>query len=96
MTIGRADGVPGTPDPRRGPRRPRSGITFILCKVESYCLSPRLTARHVKIPGFLLIVTLLSCEHVFGFKAAGQDGDGRDGEHPATAKGAAVAASDAK
>ncbi|AKU99707.1 hypothetical protein AKJ09_06371 [Labilithrix luteola] len=29
---------------------------------------PRLTARHVKIPGFLLIVSLLACEHVFGFK----------------------------
>ena len=43
-------------------------LTFILHKVESYYLSPRLTARHVKIPGFLLIVSLLACEHVFGFK----------------------------
>lgn len=43
-------------------------LTFILHKVESYYLSPRLTARHVKIPGFMLIVSLLACEHVFGFK----------------------------
>jgi predicted PurR-regulated permease PerM len=43
------------------------GLTFILHKVESYYLSPRLTARHVKIPGFLLIVSLLACEHLFGF-----------------------------
>ena len=43
-------------------------LTFILHKVESYYLSPRLTARHVKIPGFLLIISLLACEHVFGFK----------------------------
>ena len=42
-------------------------LTFILHKVESYYLSPRLTSRHVKIPGFLLIVSLLACEHLFGF-----------------------------
>ena len=44
-----------------------AGLTFVLHKVESYYLSPRLTARHVKMPGFLLIVSLLLCEHVFGF-----------------------------
>ena len=44
------------------------GLTFILHKIESYYLSPRLTSRHVKIPGFLLIVSLIACEHVFGFK----------------------------
>jgi predicted PurR-regulated permease PerM len=44
------------------------GLTFVLHKVESYYLSPRLTARHVRLPGFLLIVSLLACEHVFGFK----------------------------
>jgi predicted PurR-regulated permease PerM len=43
------------------------GLTFVLHKVESYYLSPRLTSRHVKIPGFLLIVSLLLCEHLFGF-----------------------------
>lgn len=42
-------------------------LTFILHKVESYYLAPRLTSRHVKIPGFLLIVSLLACEHLFGF-----------------------------
>lgn len=45
-----------------------AALTFILHKVESYYLSPRLTARHVKMPGFLLIVSLLLCEHLFGFK----------------------------
>jgi predicted PurR-regulated permease PerM len=44
------------------------GLTFVLHKIESYYLSPRLTARHVKIPGFLLIVSLIACEQVFGFK----------------------------
>lgn len=44
------------------------GLTFFLHKIESYYLSPRLTARHVKMPGFLLIVSLIACEHLFGFK----------------------------
>jgi predicted PurR-regulated permease PerM len=44
------------------------GLTFILHKIESYYLSPRLTARHVRLPGFVLIVSLLACEHLFGFK----------------------------
>jgi predicted PurR-regulated permease PerM len=44
------------------------GLTFILHKIESYYLNPRLTSRHVKIPGFLLIVSLIGCEHLFGFK----------------------------
>lgn len=43
------------------------GLTFVLHKIESYYLNPRLTARHVKIPGFLLIVSLIACEHLFGF-----------------------------
>ena len=43
-------------------------LTFILHKVESYYLNPRLTGRHVKLPGFLLIVCLIGCEHLFGFK----------------------------
>jgi|GEM_PF-675180 len=45
-----------------------TALTFVLHKVESYYLSPRLTSRHVKIPGFLLIVSLLACEHLFGLK----------------------------
>jgi predicted PurR-regulated permease PerM len=43
------------------------GLTFLLHKVESYYLSPRLTSRHVKIPGFLLIVSLILCENRLGF-----------------------------
>ena len=42
-------------------------VTFLLHKVESYYLSPRLTARHVRVPGFVLIVSLIAFEHVFGF-----------------------------
>ena len=43
------------------------GVTFLLHKVESYYLSPRLTAQHVRVPGFVLIVSLIAFEHVFGF-----------------------------
>jgi predicted PurR-regulated permease PerM len=43
------------------------GLTFILHKVESYYLNPRLTARHVRLPGFLLIVSLIAWEHLLGF-----------------------------
>lgn len=42
-------------------------LTFILHKIESYYLNPRLTARHVRLPGFLLIVSLLLWEHLLGF-----------------------------
>lgn len=45
-----------------------TGLTFVLHKIESYYLNPRLTSRHVKMPGFLLIVSLIACEHLFGFK----------------------------
>jgi predicted PurR-regulated permease PerM len=43
-------------------------LTFALHKVEAYYLNPRLTARHVKLPGFLLIVSLIAFEHLLGFK----------------------------
>lgn len=43
------------------------GVTFILGKVESYYLSPRLTAQHVKLPGLVLVVALLAFETIFGF-----------------------------
>ncbi len=43
------------------------GVTFILGKVESYYLSPRLTAQHVKLPGFALVISLLMFEILFGF-----------------------------
>lgn len=42
-------------------------LTFVLHKVESYYLNPRLTARHVALPGFVLILSLIACEHLFGF-----------------------------
>jgi predicted PurR-regulated permease PerM len=41
-------------------------ITFILHKIEAYYLNPRLTARHVKLPALVLIVSLIAFEHVFG------------------------------
>jgi predicted PurR-regulated permease PerM len=41
-------------------------LTFVLHKIESYYLNPRLTARHVKLPGFVLILSLLAFEHLFG------------------------------
>ncbi len=42
-------------------------LTFALHKIEAYYLNPRLTARHVRLPGFVLIISLLCFEHVFGF-----------------------------
>lgn len=42
-------------------------LTFLLHKVEAYYLNPRLTARHVKLPGFVLILSLIAWEHVLGF-----------------------------
>jgi predicted PurR-regulated permease PerM len=44
-----------------------AALTFVLHKIESYYLNPRLTSRHVKLPGFLLILSLIACEHLFGF-----------------------------
>ncbi len=44
-----------------------TALTFILHKLESYYLNPRLAARHVHLPGFVLIVSLLAWEHVLGF-----------------------------
>ncbi|MFZ5439073.1 MAG: AI-2E family transporter [Myxococcota bacterium] len=42
-------------------------LTFVLHKIESYYLNPRLTARHVALPGFVLILSLLAWEHLLGF-----------------------------
>jgi predicted PurR-regulated permease PerM len=39
----------------------------VLHKIESYYLNPRLTARHVALPGFVLILSLLAWEHLLGF-----------------------------
>jgi predicted PurR-regulated permease PerM len=40
--------------------------TFLLHKIESYYLTPRLTARHVALPGFVIITSLVLFEHAFG------------------------------
>jgi predicted PurR-regulated permease PerM len=45
-----------------------TALTFVLHKIESYYLNPRLAARHVKLPGFVLIVSLLGWEHLLGIK----------------------------
>lgn len=44
-----------------------TGLTFVLHKLEAYYLNPRLAARHVKLPGFVLIASLLLWEHLLGF-----------------------------
>lgn len=43
------------------------GVTFVLHKIESYYLTPRLAAQHVKLPALVLVVSLLLFEQVFGF-----------------------------
>jgi predicted PurR-regulated permease PerM len=40
--------------------------TFVLHKIESYYLNPRLTAKHVKLPSFVIITSLVLFEHAFG------------------------------
>jgi predicted PurR-regulated permease PerM len=42
-------------------------VTFVLHKIESYYLTPRLAAQHVKLPGLILVLSLLAFEEVFGF-----------------------------
>jgi predicted PurR-regulated permease PerM len=42
-------------------------LTFILGKIESYYLNPRLARKHVRLPGFVLIVSLVVFEQIFGF-----------------------------
>ncbi len=41
-------------------------VTAILHKLESYYLNPRLTSRHVRLPGFVLILSLVAWEHLLG------------------------------
>ncbi len=41
--------------------------TFVLHKIESYYISPRLAAQHVKLPGLVLVVSLLLFEQTLGF-----------------------------
>lgn len=42
-------------------------LTFVLHKIESYYLNPRLTARHVQLPSFILILSIIAWEHLLGF-----------------------------
>jgi predicted PurR-regulated permease PerM len=42
-------------------------LTFVLHKIEAYYLNPRLTARHVRLPWFLLIASLVAWENLLGF-----------------------------
>jgi predicted PurR-regulated permease PerM len=42
------------------------GVTFVLHKIESYYLTPRLAAQHVKLPGLILVLSLLAFEETFG------------------------------
>ena len=47
--------------------RRHARVTFVLHKIESYYLTPRLAAQHVKLPGLILVLSLLAFEEVFGF-----------------------------
>ena len=40
--------------------------TFALHKIESYFLTPHLAAQHVKLPGFVIVTSLILFEHLFG------------------------------
>ena len=42
-------------------------VTFVLHKIESYYLNPRLATQHVKLPGLVLVISLLLFEKLFGF-----------------------------
>jgi predicted PurR-regulated permease PerM len=42
-------------------------LTFVLHKIEAYYLNPRLTSKHVHLPGFAIVVSLLCWEHLLGF-----------------------------
>lgn len=42
-------------------------VSFVLHKIESYFLVPRLASHHVALPGLLLVVSLLLFEQLFGF-----------------------------
>jgi predicted PurR-regulated permease PerM len=42
-------------------------LTFVLHKIEAYYLNPRLTSKHVHLPGFAIVVSLICWEHLLGF-----------------------------
>jgi predicted PurR-regulated permease PerM len=41
-------------------------LTFVLHKIESYYLNPRLASAHVKMPSLAIVVSLILFEHMFG------------------------------
>jgi len=44
-----------------------AALTFVLHKIEAYYLNPRLTSKHVHLPGFAIVVSLIAWEHLIGF-----------------------------
>lgn len=42
-------------------------LTAVLHKIEAYYLNPRLTTKHVHLPGFVIVVSLIAWEHLLGF-----------------------------
>jgi predicted PurR-regulated permease PerM len=44
-----------------------TAITFLLGKIEGFVLNPRLAAQHVRLPGFVLTVSLVMWEDIAGF-----------------------------
>jgi predicted PurR-regulated permease PerM len=41
-------------------------VTFVLHKIESYYLNPRLAAEHVRVPALILVGSLILFEHFLG------------------------------
>lgn len=41
-------------------------VTFVLHKIESYYLNPRLAAEHVRVPALILVASLILFEHFLG------------------------------
>lgn len=42
--------------------------TFVLHKIESYYLNPKLTSKHVKLPGFVIITSVVLFEQAIGMR----------------------------
>ena len=42
-------------------------LTAVLHKIEAYYLNPRLTSKHVHLPGFVIVISLIAWEHLLGF-----------------------------
>ncbi len=42
-------------------------LTAVLHKIEAYYLNPRLTSKHVHLPGLVIVISLIAWEHLLGF-----------------------------